>query len=181
MELFIIIVALIGIYFGGFMLKHLNSTIMKNHQYYVDIIKIREGEAVKFDENLDKSGLPIIKMKVEDIWCNFLLDTGANINMIDRRFITAINDRDKSLIFENCNVFVHGASGANSCSQKVKVHIKCNSKSFEDEFLISDSVEHTFDAIFDQYNIKLAGVLGNEFFKEHEMSLDFKRKIIWMQ
>lgn len=181
MELFIIIVVLIGIYFGGFMLRHLNSTIMKNHQYYVDIIKIREGESIKFGENLDKSGLPIIKMKVEGIWCNFLLDTGANINMIDKRFVEVLKSKNNSHVFEECNVFIHGASGKDMCSQKAKFSIICNSKSFVEEFLISDSVEHTFDAIFDQYNIKLIGVLGNKFFKEHEMSLDFKRKIIWMQ
>lgn len=168
MELFIIIVVLIGIYFGGFMLKHLNSTIMKNHQYY-------------FGENLDKSGLPIIKIKVEGIWGNFLLDTGANINMIDKRFVEVLKSKNNSHVFEECNVFIHGASGKDMCSQKAKFSIICNSKSFVEEFLISDSVEHTFDAVFDQYNIKLVGVLGNKFFKEHEMSLDFKRKIIWMQ
>lgn len=180
MEIFIIMLALIGFYYGGYMLKHLRSTINKNHEYYLNIIKIREGEEINFSNDLIKSGLPIIKMTIMGVRYNFLLDTGANVNVLDDVFVNTLLEKGINPVYSSGDT-IFGSSKPTECKNKIELSFSYNNKNYTENFIVSEDVKNTFNLIKSEYNIEIVGILGSTFFTKHKMSLDFNRSVLWIK
>lgn len=115
----------------------------------------------------DVGSLPIITLQLNKQTIHCLVDSGAAINLISSDFL------DKCLphwadIVENCAMQVIGVNNdVMGLNKKIKVCLNSNDINFQVTFFISDSLKAQYNAI-----------LGSEFLKLYNITLDYKTEAI---
>jgi len=181
--IYCVILAVVLIGFGGFSVKHIINTVDKQFQYYMNVFK-KDTNVYQFCEDFKKyttkngTKFPIINMKIGDKKCVFLLDTGADTNILDKSMFDIINDKNQykllpsdGIIFGNGLSLTPGVTHLNFSYKTIK---------FEQDFEVVDMHE-AFDSIKKDTTIKLNGILGDKFFQEYQWIIDFEKLVIWVK
>lgn len=132
---------------------------------------------VKFKYNYHKYQIPIMPFRVNDRLYYFILDTGANINIIDKQF------------YENNTHYFHGCEdesdpifgiGPNISAKKTSLNMIYGNKNFNNtEFKVVDISQIT-DRWNGNVNKQIVGILGCKFMEEHSFKIDFSELCIWL-
>jgi hypothetical protein len=121
----------------------------------------------------NKSHLPIISVRIDGKKYNFGIDTGAEVNVLNKN----LKDRfDEEILTNFTESNLHGLGGktqsvesANLSNFKIK---KINCKNYQ--FLLTDLT--SFEK---KYNQKLDGILGHPFLLQNILSINYQKQKIY--
>lgn len=123
--------------------------------------------AVSFGKGFTSPNIPIITCNQGDKKLNFIIDTGADDNVINKSVIDNIDH--KEIEYEGTLTGLGGSYDVQACSLKLEI----NGETFTDKFLVSDHLEGAFNKMEEAHAIILHGLLGSNFLKRHNIVLDF--------
>lgn len=145
------------------------SRVLRNDYKYC--VKINE-DAFK------KSGFPLIKMKLKGKFCWFLLDSGANANMIFKGTGDKIFDSKTNFNIIRTDSLGGIGEETHTCIV-VEEEISFNKDKFTEEFLVCNTHSAAQQVIVDSANIEVLGILGSGFFNRARWMLDLDKLVVW--
>ena len=123
---------------------------------------------------LNKTGLPLIVVEINQQNLCFLLDTGSNRNLIDQRVFEFFKEQVKTVGSST----VLGLEGNMLETPVIKLSFNFENHSYSTNFNVFDST-NSFGAIEKESEIQIHGILGNQFFIENEWVLDFEKLTVY--
>lgn len=159
MNVLSVIIVLLGIYLG---LK------------LIEIIRIvgkrQELERnMSFYESMGLVGLPIIPFYSNGQPLNFLLDTGSDISILHKDYISSPYLLEKLDYSQS----VVGLGGSVEAARAYKLAFQYKTMEYTAEVLSSD-LSHVIDYVRDTTKVEIHGLLGAKFFKDNNYVLDFE-------
>lgn len=133
----------------------------------------RKKVEMSFKESMNLTELPIVTFYNGSTKLNFLLDTGANLCVINSRIIDSLNYKK---LDEKGSVF--GIEGNSVDIDYISMDFTYNSKSYSSSFQVVD-MQEAFDRIKQESGVTVHGILGSKFFEEYKYVLDFKELIAY--
>jgi flagellar basal body rod protein FlgB len=133
----------------------------------------RKKVEMSFKESMNLTELPIVTFYNGSTKLNFLLDTGANLCVINSRLIDSLNYKK---LDEKGSVF--GMEGNSVDIDYISMDFTYNSKSYSSSFQVVD-MQEAFDRIKQESGVTVHGILGSKFFEEYKYVLDFKELIAY--
>lgn len=128
---------------------------------------------ISFKESLDLTDLPIITFYIKDKKCNFLLDTGANLSVINNKVLSSIT-HEKTSITGN----VYGLEGNRQSVEYVNVVLTYKDKDYPETVQALD-MSAAFANIKKESGVTLHGILGNQFFQKYKYVIDFNELVAY--
>ena len=135
--------------------------------------RIRNREFMSFRESIGLADLPIVTFYQEDKKLNFLLDTGANLSIIDKRVVSAIKTEVSETISNTMGI---GARIENITN--VDITFTYKNKNFIDTFQVIDMSE-PFTALKDSSGVTIHGIIGNRFMQRYKYILNFDEMVAY--
>lgn len=123
--------------------------------------------AISFDKGFRSPNIPIITCMQGNKKLNFIIDTGADDNVINSDVIDTIEHQ--KIEYDGTLTGLGGIYDVKACSIKLDI----NGETFTDKFLVSDHLKEAFNKMEDTHAIILHGLLGSNFLKRHNIVLDF--------
>ena len=133
----------------------------------------RKKVEMSFKESMNLTELPIVTFYNGSTKLNFLLDTGANLCVINSRIIDSLNYKK---LDEKGSIF--GMEGNSVDIDYISMDFTYNSKSYSSSFQVVD-MQEAFDRIKQESGVTVHGILGSKFFEEYKYVLDFKELIAY--
>lgn len=118
---------------------------------------------------LTRTGLPLIVVNIFNHNICLLIDTGSTQNLLDKRVYEYF--RDKIKVVSNSNLM--GIDGKIISSERINLTFCFEGYDFSTQFSIFDGVK-AFDLIEKETELKIHGILGNEFLMDNEWIVDFE-------
>ena len=137
--------------------------------------KQRKNTLIKFKVPMTLTGLPIVQFNSNGIKLNFILDTGANISVIDTNILSKLKYIKEESVSE-----VFGIEGDKQSVETVSIEFNKDTKSYKDIFQVMD-MSAPFGFVELESGIKIHGILGNEFLSKYGYVLDFKNLEAYME
>jgi predicted aspartyl protease len=144
---------------------------------YLKDFQSKQKTVMSFKEGLDITELPIVTFYQDNngkrIKLNFLLDTGANLSIIDSRILDGIiynMSEDKSN--------VTGLTGESIETSITNITFKYKDTEYSEDFQIVD-MSSAFDNIKQTTGANLNGIIGNGFMQKYKYVLDFKELVAY--
>lgn len=139
------------------------------------------GDSVYMFKNNPLSDLytPIIEMDLNGKPQFWVIDTGANLSLIDQNFF---NENEKDFHYlDNIDMTLNGISGSMDYqADYVGGVMGKGAKKFYHNFLTSD-LTGVIDNIRDRNGIEIAGIIGADFLSKYKYAIDFKNELIFIQ
>ena len=160
----IIVVAIIvaGLYYIA------SNTLRKNDNF--------NKHEVCFNKMFEVSGLPLIELNVlnEKKW--FLVDSGANVNLIKDEYVKSMGDKIKALNNES-SIFT-GSESIRTDECYIELGYK-KTKFGSHRFCIGDL--NAFSQNRDVWGVDVIGILGGGFFEEQAWTICFDKMKLYIK
>ena len=168
----VIFVVILGILGVRYIAKVVKGTVNRDYKYHINLHK----------EGYRRAEFPMVKVKIRNKYKFFIVDSGANTNMIARSsYKEIVGD---GAIKSSSSVEVSGigtSEGASASSPVVLETINVGEDGFEEEFCILSDWDHTKDMVEKLSGIAVVGVLGAPFCKTAKWVIDFDKLVIWVK
>jgi len=129
---------------------------------------------------LSNLGLPLIAVEMNDKNICFLLDSGATLNLLDKRVHDYFSKYKLNDAMATTKISNFGIDGIETEVTRVELNFKFEKCLFKAKFSIFDS-STAFDKVEEESGIQIHGILGNEFLLENEWILDFQKLSVYSQ
>lgn len=140
--------------------------------YYVYTLYTKSKDVMSFKQSMELCDMPIVTFYIGDRKLNFVLDTGCVQSMLDADII----DKYKLDINYTKETFeVWGANGKCSTDKMGVLGLYYNNKKFEETFVCSSTIKHTFSWLKQNKGVTVQGLLGSNFFNTYKYILDFNK------
>lgn len=143
--------------------------------YYIYKEKYINKTKMSFKESLDLVGVPIVTFYQFGNKYNFLLDSGAAINCINKDIISTIN-YSKTKLADG----VIGLDGIKHDAEIINVNLFYKDNSFNTNFAVVNMTE-TLAEIKQSSGVTVCGILGTEFLSKYKYVMDFKDNIAYIK
>lgn len=177
-----IILLTIAISLFSMVLVSINKTISREFKYHFNSLKFTTNnfnETIKINQDsFNKTGMPLIKVKIKNESFNLLLDSGANCNILNLDAFKLIDDNTFNKI--NVSNFIGAGGEVNNEGFKVNIEFKQKQRKFNEHFEIRD-MSQAFNPIKLKDKIQIDGILGAPFFNSYKWTLDFENLVIWIK
>lgn len=166
------------------MANHITKVMKEEFQYHLGLVKKDTNlfqDTISFKTSYLKgdSQLPVLQLKVEGRLCNLLLDTGANLNILNESVFNEININNKIEVIKCKDNIIFGG-GSEEQIGTAKLKFSYQRVKFNDDFDIID-VSKAFNEFHEKTGVLIDGILGNQFFKTNQWSLDFDKMVVWVK
>lgn len=175
--LYIWLVFVLGIIYIG--LSRFRTSVLKSISgisAYSSAIEIHK-------KGFERSHFPIIKAVIRGKSRYFLVDTGANHNMIDLGEYTKIIGDSEIDVKGSMNMV-----GIGSTADAPPIKYNCiedtviiGPNEYNVSFAIGDSWETAKDAVANQSGLPLIGIIGSEFIDSAGWVIDYSNLMIWVK
>lgn len=128
---------------------------------------------ISFKESLDLVDLPIITFKVGDKKLNFMLDSGANVSVINESVLSNI---EHTLTNKIGTIF--GMEGNIQKVRYAELTLQYKNSIYTDEMQVFN-MDNSFNNLKKESGITIHGILGNSFFQKYKYVLDFKELVVF--
>lgn len=128
-----------------------------------------------FKESMTSLNVPIVSFNCNGKDLNFLLDSGSSYSHISTKAAISVNGKIEKIE----TVKTVGAGDNIYDSSHCILKLEQNNKFFNSDFIVSEQVERQFEVIEKDFNIKIHGVLGNDFLKRYNYIIDFKNLVTY--
>lgn len=173
----IVIVITVLIASLAFVINHITTNMKKEFKYYLGSVKEKNGQFESIKGSVLKHGFPLIKMTIFGKRYNFVLDTGATVNVLDSSVLADIPVGENVDLKEGQG-FMGAGDVAQRDTQVCTLPMTYNKQQFSEKFQIANLSE-MFDSIEKEEGIRIHGMLGSGFFKKHQWSIDFDKMVVW--
>lgn len=129
---------------------------------------------------LSKTGLPLIAVEMEGNNLCLLVDTGATLNLLDKRVYDHFNKDQLNESITDNTISNFGIDGVETKAHRVEQNFQFENCLFKTSFTIFDT-SIAFDKVEQESGIQIHGILGNEFLLENKWILDFQKLAIYNQ
>ena len=126
---------------------------------------------ISFKESLDLVDLPIITFKVGDKKLNFMLDSGANLSVINE---SALSNIEHTLTNKIGTIF--GMEGNVQKVRYAELTLQYKNNIYTDEMQVLN-MDNSFNNLKKESGVTVHGILGNNFFQKYKYVLDFKELV----
>lgn len=153
-------------------IKTINNTMNREFKYSINFNK----------DSFNKTNYPLIKVRIKDKYKYFLVDTGANTNIVSSTIMdTLYKNTDQIKVVGNTKILGVGDNSNSNSSPIIEETIHIQGEKFIETFNVISSWEEARLAISDACKIDVVGILGSEFFKKSKWVIDFEQCIIWVK
>ena len=129
---------------------------------------------------LSNLGLPLIAVEMNDKNICFLLDSGATLNLLDKRVHDYFSKYKLNDAMATTKISNFGIDGIETEAPRVEQIFKFENGLFKTKFTIFDT-SSAFNKVEEESGIQIHGILGNEFLLENEWILDFQKLSVYSQ
>ncbi len=153
------------------MIRTISKNINNDFKYSIDFHK----------EGFKRTNFPIIKIKIRGKFRYFLVDSGANINVIDYESYRTLVGESEVHFKGDCGISGVGTAEKEETVSIIEDTIQINSDKFTEEFSLMKDWSLARDKISTASGLNIVGILGSEFFTRAKWMLDFEDLIIWVK
>jgi hypothetical protein len=182
MVIYVVFIITILLVFGGYTVVSLHSINKREYLFFKHFIKEENNKFISFKELFYKADLPIITVDICGKLFNFILDSGANVNYINKKDIKELSlikkDLFSSASYTNKGSKYVGTEGNTIETDSCDLTFNLEHEVFTEPFTIAD-MERGFSEVTKESDLHLHGILGNKFFQKYKWSLDFDNLVIW--
>lgn len=140
--------------------------------YYIYTLYTKSKDVMSFKQSMELCDMPIVTFYIGDRKLNFVLDTGCVQSMLDADII---NKYKLNVSYIGKNFEVWGANGKCSTDKMGVLGLYYNNKKFEETFVCSSTIKHTFSWLKQNKGVTVHGLLGSNFFNTYKYILDFNK------
>lgn len=141
--------------------------------FLINKLEEKVSNTMSFREALALAELPVVTFYQGDKKLNLLLDTGANISIIDKEVASIINTKETPRVSK-----ITGIGGSVNDVAIVDIVLQYKNNTFEDGFQVTD-MSSTFSAIKNTTGVTIHGIIGNKFMQKYKYILDFDKMIAY--
>lgn len=127
---------------------------------------------MSFREAMDLCNLPIVTFYMDEKKFNFILDTGADTNVID---CNAIKGMKVPIV---AKTQIMGMEGNYTDVIKTRLTLKYKEGNYTDDFIVHD-MSAAFGNIKKESGVNVHGIVSSHFFRKYEYMLDFQKLIAY--
>jgi predicted aspartyl protease len=128
---------------------------------------------MSFKEAMDLVELPVVTFYNGNTKLNFLLDTGANQNVVNSHILDSLKYKK---IEGNGSIF--GMEGTAVEVDYISMEFVYNNNLYTSTFQVVD-MQEAFDRVKQESGVQIHGILGSLFFQEYEYILDFQSLVAY--
>jgi len=139
----------------------------------ISIFRFAGYEKISFKEAVDLTGNPIVTFYSGQKKLNFLLDTGANVSMINLDDLTGCKYEDTGEQMNNM-----GIEGQKKVLNISHIYLQYKDNLFEEDVLTSD-LSAAFTGVKNVTGVTIHGILGTSFFTKYKYVLDFEEFVAY--
>lgn len=141
--------------------------------FLINKLEEKVNNTMSFREALALAELPVVTFYQGDKKLNLLLDTGANISIIDKEVANTINTKETPRVSK-----ITGIGGSVKDVAIVDIVLQYKNNTFKDGFQVTD-MSSTFSAIKNATGVTIHGIIGNKFMQKYKYILDFDKMIAY--
>lgn len=135
--------------------------------------KKKGKKEISFKDSLEDVGFPILKFNSNGKELNFILDSGADSSIIDSNMLEGC--KHNPIDFDG---HYAGISGEIQEAKYANLEFNIGKNNYNHIFLVSN-MDSAFAFTEEYFNIKLAGILGNDFLTKNNYVLDFATQRVY--
>jgi len=125
-----------------------------------------------FKDSIKNCGVPIIKLKINNKYESFLIDSGASGNYISEKYYNKL--KIKPQIIGTVNV---SNTTSTAAFNTVKISLSINKMLFENEEFSIMPLDIFESETFSEY--KIIGIISSPFFEKYKWTIDYDDLVIW--
>lgn len=141
--------------------------------FLINKLEEKVSNTMSFREALALAELPVVTFYQGDKKLNLLLDTGANISIIDKEVASTISTKETPRVSK-----ITGIGGSVKDVAIVDIVLQYKNNTFKDGFQVTDMTP-TFSAIKNATGVTIHGIIGNKFMQKYKYILDFDKMIAY--
>jgi hypothetical protein len=135
--------------------------------------KASRKDCMSFRESMDLTDLPIVTFYQGNNRFNFLLDTGANLSVINS---STLNNFQYKEVEGTGNIV--GVEGIKKEVSYVNIDLNYKDTKYTEQFQVLD-MQDAIDHVKSESGVNMVGILGNNFFRRYKYILDFNELIAY--
>lgn len=135
--------------------------------------KANRKDCISFRESMDLTDLPIVTFYQGNNRFNFLLDTGANLSVINS---SALSNFQYKEVKGTGNIV--GVEGIKKEVSYVNIDLNYKDTKYNEQFQVLD-MQDAIDHVKSESGVNMVGILGNNFFRRYKYILDFNELIAY--
>ena len=132
-------------------------------------MKLIEYNKILLQKSLTQVGLPLILVKAQAQYLCFLLDTGSNINVLDKKVAEFFQ-----LSGGTAQQQQFGIDGTLQTTDVVKLTFSLEEREYKADFSVMD-LSSAFGKVEEESGIQIHGLLGCSFMEQQNWVLDFEK------
>lgn len=126
-----------------------------------------------FAQGFTSPNVPIATFHQDGKEINFIIDTGSDDNVINRKALNEI--KHEKVEYNGTLAGVGGVFQVEACN----ITFQYEGETFTTKFLIADHLQQAFDDIRKAHAIPLHGMLGSKFLMQNNIVLDFNNMVAY--
>ena len=130
---------------------------------------IRQNKKISLQQCLIRIGLPFIIIKAQAKNLCFLLDTGSNINVLDKKVAEFFQLSSGTVQRQQ-----FGIDGTLQTTDVVKLTFSLEEREYKADFSVMD-LSSAFGKVEEESGIQIHGLLGCSFMEQQKWVLDFEK------
>jgi len=137
-------------------------------------MKLIEYNKILLQKSLTQVGLPLILVKAQAQYLCFLLDTGSNINVLDKKVAEFFQ-----LSGGTAQQQQFGIDGTLQTTDVVKLTFSLEEREYKADFSVMD-LSSAFGKVEEESGIQIHGLLGCSFMEQQKWVLDFEKLCLFI-
>lgn len=143
------------------------------------VIKYDNMYKISFGHKFKKFKAPFIKLKIKDKFYYFLVDSGAELNVITQNYNDLLPTDSYTL--KSTSVKVASIHSTETINQALSLNLSFGCDHYNNTiFTIADISQYT-EIVKNNIDIDVIGILGTPFFEKYKWSIDFDKRCIWVR
>ena len=164
---------------------------MRRNIIYVLLFSLLSCACISCSENMNKNKfvskikdtsingiyIPISKITINGNKEYFIIDTGANISMIDFEYYK--NNQEKFTFLKDIDITINGISGDKDVSEKYVLAEIGDSLKLNQQFMTSD-LSDIIHNIKNVCGFKIVGIIGSDYLNKYNFCVDFNNNALYI-
>lgn len=130
---------------------------------------MKEHRKISLRQSLIHLGLPLIPIKAQAQYLCFLLDTGSNINVLDKKVAEFFQLSGRTAQQQQ-----FGIDGTLQTTDVVEMTFSLEEREYKADFSVMD-LSSAFGKVEEESGIQIHGLLGCSFMEQQKWVLDFEK------
>lgn len=140
---------------------------------YIEKNQRIKNTAMNFRESMELLEFPVVTFQVGDKKLHFLLDTGSNMSIINKKLLEHIPTKE---VKGSSKLF--GLEGKERECSYVNIDLVYRDRTYSDKFQVVDMTS-PFKSIKSQFGVTLHGIIGSCFMDKYKYVIDFNEMIVY--